>query len=98
MATRPVSNIKFIHCRSVNKDGTIKPTGGLTIAYNLNNEFKVVGYAAAKCHEKDLYNKQIGRMKSAGRLLSEKYYQDVPEVDESTFIQQTKDGYAEAFN
>lgn len=98
MPNRPVSNIKFIHCRNLHTNGTIKPTGGLTIAYNLNSDFKVVGYAAAKCHEKDLYNKQIGRMKSAGRLLSEKYYQDVPEVDETTFIKQTKDGYAKAFN
>ena len=98
MPNRPVSNIKFIHCRSKHANGTIKPTGGLTIAYNLNAQFKVVGYAAAKCHEKDLYNKQIGRMKSSGRLLSEKYYQDTPEVDEATFIQQTKDDYAKAFN
>ena len=98
MATRPVSSIKFIHCRSVNKDGTIKPQGGLTIAYNLNANFKVGGWAAAKCHEKDLYNKQVGRMKSSGRLLSETYYHDEPETDESTFIQQAKEGYQREFN
>ena len=95
--SRPISNIKFIHCRNTDKNGTIHPTGGLTIAYNLNSDFKVVGWAAAKCHEKDLYNKQVGRMKSSGRLLSERYYQEAPEIDETTFIKQTKDGYVSAF-
>lgn len=83
---RPSSNTKFIHCRNTNKNGTIQPTGGLTIFYNLNSDCKVVGGAAAKCHEKDLYNKQVGRMKSSGRLLSEHYYQEASEIDEVTFI------------
>ena len=95
--SRPVSNIKFIHCRNKEKNGTIQPTGGLTIAYNVNSDYKVVGWAAAKCHTKDLYNKHVGRMKASGRLLSVKYYQEAPEIDEATFIKQTQDGYQEAF-
>ena len=36
-------------------------------------------------------------MKSSGRLLSERYYQEAPEIDETTFIKQTKDGYVIQF-
>jgi len=89
--------IKYIHCRNLNKDGSIKPHGGLTIAYGLNDKFKVIGYAAAKCHEKDLYNKHLGRVKSAGRLLSAEFFQEVHEMDESAFIQQSKQGYLDKF-
>lgn len=97
MANRPTSNIKFIHCRNINQDGTINPNGGLTIAYNINKDFKVVGWAGAKCHTKDNYNKQIGRRKSAGRLLSDKYYNPVNETNESDFIQKTQEGYQREF-
>ena len=90
-------SVKFIHCRNKNQDGSISPQGGLTIAYTLNEKFKVVGWAAARCNDKDIYNKHIGRAKSAGRLLSDKWYQDCPEIDEKSFIQQSQDGYAKAF-
>lgn len=89
-------NIKFIHCRVV-RDGKIQPKGGLTIAYVLNDTFKVVGYAAAKCHERDHYNKRVARAKSAGRLLSADYYTECPEIDEPIFINQTHDGFRKAF-
>lgn len=68
-------NIKYIHCRNINQDGSVMPHGGLTIAYVLNKSFKVVGWAAAKCCNKDNFNKHVGRMKAAGRLLSAQYYQ-----------------------
>lgn len=89
--------IKFIHCRNVAKDGKIIPQGGLTVAYVLNEQFKVVGWAAAKCHIKDLYNKCLGRVKTTGRLLSDTYYQECPEMDEQQFIKQTKDGFKKNF-
>lgn len=94
---RPVSNIKFIHCRNVNDNGSVTPHGGLTIAYVLDKKFQVIGWAAAKCHVKDLYNKHVGRAKAAGRLLSSKYYQIVKETDEKEFIQKSKEGYKNAF-
>ncbi len=93
----PGAHIKYVHCRNKAKDGSVTPHGGLTIAYVLNDAFKVVGFASAKCHTKDNYNKHVGRMKAAGRLLSATYYVDVPETDEKTFIQQAKDGYAKQF-
>lgn len=97
MEQRPKSSIKFIHCRHNNQDGSISPLGGLCIAYVLNAEFKVVGWAAARCAPMDTYNKKIGRMKASGRLLSHTYYQECPEIAEHTFIQQTHDGYQKAF-
>ena len=96
MAEQAKKNIKYIHCRH-SKAGVVSPHGGLTIAYVLNDNFKVVGWAAAKCNSKDVYNKFIGRTKAAGRLLSDSYYQDCPELDEHAFIQQTHDGYHKAF-
>lgn len=98
MSNRPQSNIKFIHCRNIDKQGVVSPKGGLTVAYCLNNQFKVVGWAAAKCNNKDTYNKHVGRMKAAGRMLSAQYYQDSPEIEEKTFIQQTQEGYQKNFN
>lgn len=97
MNSHPKTNIKFIHCRNT-KQGIVQPKGGLTIAYCINEKFKVVGWAAARCNMKDIYNKHVGRMKAAGRLLSSKYYQDAPETDEKTFIQQTQEGYQKHFN
>lgn len=85
--------IKYIHCRNVDGDGSVMPHGGLTIAYTLNPAFKVVGWAAAKCNIKDTYNKHVGRAKSAGRMLSAAWYQECPEMDEKEFIQQAQEGY-----
>jgi len=84
---------KYIHCRNFKKDGTMIPQGGMTVAYTLDDKFKVVGMAVAKCHSKDMYNKQVGRMKASGRLLSDKYYQDVPESDEMVFIANVQEEY-----
>lgn len=97
MKTRPQSNIKFVHCRNINQDGSVKPHGGMTIAYAINESFKVVGWAAAKCNIKDMYNKHVGRMKAAGRMLSNEYYQECPEIDEKTFIKNAQNGYQKEF-
>ena len=97
MSQQTKSNIKFIHCRNVSKNGSVIPHGGLTVAYVLNESFKVVGWAAAKCSNKDVYNKQVGRMKSEGRLSSNEYYQECPEINEQTFINQTHEGFKKNF-
>ena len=87
------SNTKYIHVRKIDNNGVILPNGGLTIAYVLNDQFKVVGYAAARCHSKDHYNKQIGRAKASGRLRSGQYFQHVNEMNEKEFIEKTIKGY-----
>lgn len=59
---------KFIHIRRF-QDGQIQGKGGVTIAYeDLTNGCYMI--AVAKCHEKDNFNKKLGRVKSKGRLLS----------------------------
>lgn len=90
-------NVKFIHCRYRNKDGSIAPRGGLTIAYVVNENFKVVGYAASKCNKLDAYRKQLGRQKAAGRLLSEAHYNEASEIDEPVFIEQAHEGFKREF-
>lgn len=90
-------NVKFIHCRYLNNDGSIAPNGGLTIAYVVNENFKVVGFAAAKCNKLDAYKKQLGRQKAAGRLLSDAHYEEVPEIDEQVFINQAHEGFKREF-
>ena len=66
-------SIRFAHRRIVNPDGDIDPRGGLTFAYEQKgNE---IHYALARCHRNDNFNKQQGRVKAAGRLLSDKHRQ-----------------------
>lgn len=89
-------SVKFIHNRKVSKDGHVLPNGGLTIAYVLDNKFKVIGYAPARCHDKDHYNKNIGRAKASGRLRSAKYFQECAPTDEKEFIQKCVNGYKDS--
>ena len=42
MENRPQSNVRFVHCRNLQEDGTISPKGGMTIAYNINKELNSV--------------------------------------------------------
>ena len=91
-----MQNVKYIHNRKLNQDGTITPNGGLTIAYVLGEGFKVVGWAAARCHDKDHYNKKIGRAKASGRLLSNNWFQECEPTPEKEFIQKAAEGYKES--
>ena len=84
---------KFIHLRHQTKDtirdgavilNEINPCGGMTIAYQVNDGGSVIGFAPAKCHSKDNYNKQQGRAKATGRLKSEKYFVPI-NIDEKEF-------------
>lgn len=93
MEKRPQTNIRFIHLRNNNIDGSISPNGGMTIAYTRNEKGLVVGWASAKCHIRDNFNKVKGRMKAAGRLLSAHYYNDCPELNEKTFIEKCNEQY-----
>ena len=60
----------FAHRRFLNEDGSIDPRGGITIAYKQYKDS--IQYAIARCHERDNFNKQQGRIKAAGRLNSDK--------------------------
>lgn len=70
--------IKFLHIRPMSETGSPLTKGGKTIAYVLDEQQdRVYGYAEAKCHEKDNFNKHQGRAKAAGRLRSPRYYKEV---------------------
>ena len=73
---KPYSDdVKFLHYRVYEEDNhgevTVASNGGTTVAYIEGEEG--ISHAFAYCHELDRYNKELGRIKSAGRLLSENY-------------------------
>jgi len=66
-------SIRFAHIRIIAPDGHIDSKGGLTIAYE--QQGNTINYAIARCHERDNFVKSQGRVKAAGRLLSDKHRQ-----------------------
>lgn len=67
--TKIPSNIKFMHLRPL---VVTEGQGGATIAYvedTDKHDNKVLRAAVAFCHERDNYNKYLGRVKSYGRLV-----------------------------
>lgn len=64
-------NVKFYHIRN-----KAEPRGGLTVAMELDANELVIGYAVAKCHERDNFVKRLGRVKAAGRLKSPQHRVD----------------------
>lgn len=62
-------DVKFLHYRILNSDNSLAPKGGATVAYVVHDD-GTIRWARARCHEKDRYDKNLGRIKSAGRLLS----------------------------
>lgn len=62
---------KFVHLRNLDKN-----RGGITIAYSVDEDTKVVYYAIARCNPKDNFCRRTGRVKAAGRLLSPKHVRE----------------------
>ena len=94
-------DVKFIHLRRTEtaKDGSerISCRGGLTIAY-VPNDAEGTSYkvASARCHWRDNFNRKIGRIKAAGRLLSKQA--ETIHVGESTLMSLLESqGRAEGF-
>lgn len=78
---------KFMHIRRREfNSNAISPRGGVTVAYIIDDNYRVIGYALAKCHEKDNYVKALGRAKAAGRLNSERHFEHCFNVSEEEFI------------
>ena len=62
-----MGKVNFIHRRPV-VDGKIQNSGGYTIAYReVENG---VEYAIARCSPRDNFSREVGRVKSSGRLNS----------------------------
>ena len=77
---KPYSDdVKFLHYRAYDEihvgndeyEYVVASYGGATVAYIEGEEG--ISHAFAYCHDADRYNKELGRIKSAGRLLSENY-------------------------
>jgi hypothetical protein len=71
--------VKFFHVRHHNHNGILLANGGCTFAMveetrpDLN-----VRWGVCKCHENDAFNKRTGRIKAAGRAISNKYFFLIP--------------------
>lgn len=100
---KPYSDdVKFLHYRAyeIIPDGpgwgttVISSNGGTTVAYIEGEEG--ISHAFAYCHELDRYNKELGRIKSAGRLLSENYCATV-KVSRDEFIKKVDDHMAQQY-
>lgn len=78
---------KFFHKRVKLENDTISPNGGTTIAYLMDDNQQVHGFAKAWCHNKDHFCKHKGRVKAEGRLKSPHYFQklDIP-INEQDFL------------
>ncbi len=72
MDTKWDKDVKFLHIRHYDDVGEVLAEGGLTAAYTRLDENTLL-YAVAICHETDKYNKNLGRVKSQGRLRSPNY-------------------------
>lgn len=55
----------------------VRGAHNITYAMKLNDEKLVVAYAYAACHPKDQFCKHTGRVKSAGRLKSDRFRTDI---------------------
>lgn len=60
--------IKFAHVRNKDKDGHPTAHGGITVAYDVNDDNEVIAFASARCSRKENYCKAIGRTIATGRL------------------------------
>ena len=84
---------KYLHLRALDPVAatiTVLPKGGMTVAYVVDDNKMVSGFAMAKCHSNDTYNKYFGRVKSTGRLKSPSYFTET-HMEEQQFIQRMHD-------
>jgi len=75
---------KFMHLRNL-INGKPSSRGGITIAYVLNDDFNVIGFAPARCHINDNYSRKTGRIKAEGRLKSKSFFVQVKDIPEKEF-------------
>ena len=85
--------IKFIHLRRI-INNEVAPHGGMTIAYLIDDNFNVIGFAPAKCHKHDNYSRKQGRVKAEGRLKSNRYFVQLPPTEEKKFLAKATEMYA----
>lgn len=62
------ADVRYHHARVVDDNDDVMPKGGLTIAYYIDHENNRVTAALSICSGKDLFEKNIGRIRSLERL------------------------------
>lgn len=62
-------DVKYLHYRQYNADGTIDPRGGMTIAF-VEDENGIIHYAQAACSRKDNFRRSTGRNYARARLFT----------------------------
>lgn len=114
----PPASFRFIHFRDVTFGGyvlgsaverTVHASGGITLAFvdDVVDDKPVVRCGLAYCHANDKYNKKLGRIKAAGRLMQniahagnlegtvyvggEKYMNSNPGDDKGAYLRQVID-------
>lgn len=80
--------IRFIHLRRRDAFwGHLEPTGGITVAYDIEPDGKV-RYTFAQCSNKDHYDKRIGRLVSTGRLEANRNVADFVKIEGVNVVEQ----------
>lgn len=112
----PPAAFRFIHFRDVQllsgllgDQRIVHPNGGITLAFvdDVVGDKPVVRCGLAYCHTNDKYNKKLGRIKAAGRLMQniahngnlegtvyiggEKYMSSNPGDDKGAYLRQVID-------
>ena len=65
--------LHYAHKRYIDPElGTVSAKGGMTACWTQAVDNQIL-YATARCHKKDQFSKQQGRVKAAGRLNSPRY-------------------------
>lgn len=62
-----MSKVKYLHYRAFDKDGTVSPRRGATVAYKLYPDYSL-RFAVARVHHKDNFSRATGRDVSTHRL------------------------------
>jgi hypothetical protein len=85
-----LTDICYLHLRTVHVDGTIQGRGGATIAYRTTGAG--IEFAAAFCSPADNFCRAYGRTVAAGRLNSDRFRQFTEQTDPMEFRRSMLDG------
>jgi hypothetical protein len=62
------------------------PRGGVTVAFEINQDGMVDAFALAKCGPSDNFCRRTGRIKAQGRLNSMRYRKEIYPVSKTEFL------------
>jgi hypothetical protein len=71
--------VQFFHIRHYDNQNQLLAQGGYCFAL-VENSIGGWTWGVSKCHEKDTYDKRMGRIRAAGRAVSNKFFFKSPEM------------------